>query len=61
MGVAWGSDDDSDYWERRLPEQMVTLARDQLPGHKHDVVVLDEAQDFADSGWPALLARWRWG
>jgi len=60
LGADWGaepgSDDDSDYWERRLPEQMVTLARNQRPGHKYDAVVVDEAQDFADSWWPALLA-----
>ena len=60
LGTAWGaepgSDDDSDYWERRLPEQMVSLARDLPPGQRFDAVVVDEAQDFADRWWPALLA-----
>ena len=60
LGAEWGaepgSDDDSDYWERRLPEQMVTLAREQPAGRKFDAIVIDEAQDFADLWWPALLA-----
>jgi len=55
-GAAPGSDDDSDYWERRLPEQMVSLARKQPLGDTFDAVVVDEAQDFADAWWPALLA-----
>ncbi len=55
-GAAPGSDDDSDYWERRLPEQMVSLAREQPLGDTFDAVVVDEAQDFADAWWPALLA-----
>lgn len=60
LGHQWGAqpgtDDDSDYWERRLPEQMVALA-DALPvGQKFDAVVIDEAQDFADAWWPAILA-----
>ena len=55
-GAAPGSDDDSDYWERRLPDQMVALARDEPPGRRFDAVVVDEAQDFADAWWPALLA-----
>ncbi|MDF2967551.1 MAG: hypothetical protein K0Q93_1329 [Nocardioidaceae bacterium] len=60
LGAAWGaeagSDDDTDYWERRLPEQMVTLASDQEVGHRFDAIVVDEAQDFADQWWPALFA-----
>jgi len=60
LGAEWGaepgSDDDSDYWERRLPEQMVTLAREQRAGLKFDAIVIDEAQDFADLWWPALLS-----
>jgi Nuclease-related domain/UvrD-like helicase C-terminal domain/AAA domain len=60
LGELWGapsgSDDDSDFWERRLPEQMVALAGELPPGMRFDSVVVDEAQDFADSWWPALLA-----
>ena len=60
LGDRWGaepgSDDDSDYWEHRLPRQMVELA-DALPvGQRFDAVVIDEAQDFADEWWPAVLA-----
>jgi hypothetical protein len=63
LGAAWGatpgSDDDSDYWERRLPEQMIELADRLGAGHRFDAVVVDEAQDFADAWWPALLASLR--
>jgi hypothetical protein len=55
-GAAPGSDDDSDYWEHRLPRQMVELAAALAPGRKFDAVVIDEAQDFADEWWPAVLA-----
>jgi hypothetical protein len=55
-GAETGSDDDSDFWENRLPAQMLSLA-DQLPsGQKFDSIVIDEAQDFADSWWPVLIA-----
>jgi len=58
-GAAPGRDDDSDYWERRLPAQMVELAT-QLPDEQRfDAVVVDEAQDFAESWWPALLTALR--
>ena len=60
LGDAWGAapgrDDDSDYWERRLPQQMLELAAQLTDGHKFDAVVVDEAQDFADAWWPALMA-----
>jgi hypothetical protein len=55
-GAALGSDDDSDYWEYRLPRQMVESAAALPPGRKFDAVVIDEAQDFADEWWPAALA-----
>jgi hypothetical protein len=61
LGTQWGADEpeddlDSDYWERRLPQQMRDLAA-QLPVTKRfDAVVIDEAQDFADNWWPAVLA-----
>ena len=35
---------------------MVALAAQQPAGQRFDAVVVDEAQDFADSWWPALLA-----
>jgi hypothetical protein len=58
-GAAPGSDDDSDYWERRLPTEMLSLATGLADGHRFDAVVVDEAQDFADLWWPALLAALR--
>ena len=58
LGVAWGApggrDDDSDYWERRLPEQMTALARHLQDSERFDAFVVDEGQDFAESWWPAL-------
>ncbi|MGH9260641.1 MAG: NERD domain-containing protein, partial [Acidimicrobiales bacterium] len=63
LGLTWGAapgtDDDSDYWERRLPTQMADLAAELPPGRRFGSVVVDEAQDFAESWWPALLAALR--
>ena len=60
LGLQWGArqgpDDDSDYYESRLPAEMTELARRLSPGHRFDAVVLDEAQDFADAWWQPLLA-----
>lgn len=60
LGIEWGAesrgDDDSDYWERELPERMVALAAALPVGRRFDAVVVDEVQDFADSWWDALLA-----
>jgi superfamily I DNA/RNA helicase len=59
LGVAWGAprgqDDDSDYWERRLPEEMTRVAQHLTGSERYDAFVVDEAQDFADSWWPALV------
>ena len=63
LGVEWGaptgSDDDSRFWEVELPELMVELGENQAPGKLFDAVVVDEAQDFADLWWPAVLAALR--
>jgi ATP:corrinoid adenosyltransferase len=63
LGHAWGaapgSDQDSDYWEQRLPEQMQALAAALPSASKFDAVIIDEAQDFADAWWPAVLASLR--
>ena len=60
LGLRWGaepgSDDDSDYYETRLPARMTELARGLPQGQRFDAVVVDEAQDFADAWWYALLA-----
>ncbi|CCH89514.1 putative nuclease [Modestobacter italicus] len=60
LGIGWGvpagSDDDSRYWEELLPAEMVALAG-QLPvDQRFDAIVIDEAQDFAESWWSAVLA-----
>lgn len=59
LGVAWGApsgqDDDSDYWERRLPEEMCRVAQHLLDDQRYDAFVVDEGQDFANSWWPALI------
>ena len=58
----WGAapspsgDDDSRYWEQQLPAQMVELANNLDTGKRFDAIVVDEAQDFADAWWPAVVA-----
>nr|WP_246323922.1 NERD domain-containing protein [Petropleomorpha daqingensis] len=63
LGIGWGvlpgSDDDSDYWENFLPTEMVSLAAALPLSERFDAVVIDEAQDFAESWWPAVLAALR--
>ncbi len=54
-GAEPGADDDSDYWERRLPEQLGKLAAGRPATEKFDAVIVDEAQDFSDIWWPNLL------
>jgi hypothetical protein len=61
LGHSWGAqsgvgDDDSDYWEHRLPAQMLELAAALPPGPRFDAIIVDEAQDFADEWWPVVLA-----
>ena len=54
-GAAEGDRTDSRFWEEQLPAQMAELAGDLPDGKKYDAVIVDEAQDFADSWWtPAL-------
>lgn len=60
LPVRWGAepggDDDSDYYETRLPRRLRELAAEMPPAEKFDAIVVDEAQDFSDAWWPALLA-----
>lgn len=58
-GVPAGAEDDSRYWEQDLPEKMVSLAADQPLAQRFDAIVIDEAQDFAETWWPAVLAALR--
>ncbi|WP_372595174.1 NERD domain-containing protein [Actinotalea sp.] len=59
LPVAWGAetgdDDDSDYWERRLPLALGELATQRPAEELFDTVVVDEAQDFGELWWPSLL------
>ena len=63
LGRLWGAADgdrtDSDFWENRLPAQMADLAAGLADKEKFDAVVVDEAQDFADSWWTPLLGALR--
>ena len=63
LGIGWGvtagSDDDSRYWEEYLPARMVELAGALPEEERYDAIVVDEAQDFAESWWPAVLAALR--
>ena len=47
--------DDSDFWERRLPEQMRDIAAELPESKRFDAVIVDEAQDFADLWWHAIM------
>lgn len=65
LGVQWGAPEGPDeslrteetvkFWEHDLPEQMAELATQLDTGHRFDSIVVDEAQDFADSWWEPLL------
>ena len=59
LGVEWGApkgqDDDSEYWEHRLPSEMAAVARHLVDDQRYDAFVVDEGQDFSDQWWPALV------
>ena len=63
FGKQWGAADgdrsDSEFWENRLPADMAELAGALSDTHKFDAVVVDEAQDFADSWWTPVLRSLR--
>lgn len=63
FGRQWGASDgdrqDSEFWEERLPAEMAALAADLPDGKKFDAVIVDEAQDFADSWWTPVLRALR--
>ena len=50
---------DSEFWEERLPRLMAELAAELPDGKKYDSVVVDEAQDFADTWWEPVLGALR--
>lgn len=65
LGVQWGAPQGPDeslrteetvqFWEHDLPRQMAELAMELELGHRFDSIVVDEAQDFADSWWEPML------
>ena len=59
LGALWGAPrgtrEDSEFWERELPERMADLAAELPPGQRFDSFIVDEAQDFADGWWTPLL------
>ena len=60
LGSRWGEpvpdDAGPSYWEDVLPARMLDLAQGLPADERFDALVVDEAQDFADSWWPPLLA-----
>ena len=63
FGQQWGAPDgdraNSNFWETELPQLMGDLAERLPHGKKYDSVIVDEAQDFADSWWRPVLASLR--
>ena len=63
FGLQWGAPQgdrsNSDFWEVDLPQLMGDLAEDLDDKHKYDAVIVDEAQDFADSWWRPVLKALR--
>ena len=69
LGIQWGAPqgpdenerttETSQFWEHDLPAAMKQLAADLPDGQRFDSIVIDEAQDFADSWWDPVLAALR--
>ncbi len=63
LGRRWGAPDgsrqDSRFWEEELPRTMSELAMRLDDGKKFDAIVVDEAQDFADTWWTPLMRSLR--
>ena len=59
LPVAWGAepghDDVPQDWEVRLPGDLARLAAQRSASDLFDAIVVDEAQDFSDLWWPALV------
>lgn len=63
FGLQWGapsgSRKDGAFWEERLPAEMARLAAGLSDAQRYDSIIVDEAQDFADSWWQAVLGALR--
>ena len=59
LGRSWGAPDgtrdNSDFWEIELPAMMKELAAGLHDGQRFDSVIVDEAQDFADTWWAPVM------
>lgn len=62
LGRKWGAPagpsaagEQPQFFEHELPAVMTELALQLPPGRRFDAIVVDEAQDFADSWWHPLL------
>jgi len=59
LGRTWGAPDgtrdNSGFWEIELPALMRDLSAGLPDGKKFDAVIVDEAQDFADSWWAPIM------
>ena len=53
-GAPTGSDDDSEYWEQRLPTMLKELADERPRKSLFDAIVIDEGQDFSLLWWDAV-------
>ncbi len=63
LGAKWGSPsgsrEDSAFWEENLPADMAERALNLPGGQRFDSIVVDEAQDFADTWWTPLMRSLR--
>ena len=69
LGIEWGAPkgpdenertkETSQFYEHDLPAAMLELATGLPDGKRFDAIVIDEAQDFADSWWEPALAALR--
>lgn len=69
LGIQWGAaagpdelertKEASQFFEHDLPAQMEQLAANLPDGQRFDSIVIDEAQDFADSWWEPILIALR--
>ena len=69
LGIQWGAPkgpdenertkETSHFFEHDLPATMLELAAALPEGQRFDAIVIDEAQDFADSWWDPVLAALR--
>jgi hypothetical protein len=58
-GAPSGDRQDSEFWEETLPAEMARLAAELPEGKRYDSVIVDEAQDFAETWWDAVIGALR--